>query len=116
MNRIKRFLATIVGGAWLLDEAKQANQKESEKEQEFSFVWYKRMVNNGKTHYTEPFRTKIKAKTRELAIEKCQNFAMNKMTLVIWNEADFDKSEISVMQKEFDKLANQMEVMFGKKE
>ena len=80
---------------------------------EFTFVWYKKMTIGQKTHYTQPFRTTISADTRELAIQKCQDFAMRKMTLVIVEEKNFDKDELLKMQKTFDKITKQFEKMIN---
>lgn len=76
-------------------------------ETEFTFIWYKKMQSGGKTHYTQPFRTKVKAKTREEAKDKVINFAMAKMTLQVIEEKDFDSTELMKLQKEFDKLNEQ---------
>ena len=76
-------------------------------ETEFTFIWYKKMQTGNKTHYTQPFRTKVKAKTREEAKDKVINFAMNKMTLQVIEEKDFNSTEMMKLQKEFDKLNEQ---------
>lgn len=73
-------------------------------ETEFTFIWYKKMQTGNKTHYTQPFRTKVKAKSREEAKGKVINFAMHKMTLQVIEEKDFDSTEIMKLQKEFDTL------------
>lgn len=83
---------------------------------EFTFIWYKKMVNGNKTHYTQPFRTKVKAKTREEAIKKVENFALQKMTLVVVEESKFTSNKINLMTKEFDKLNEQFEKMIKRKQ
>ena len=93
---------------------KRKNQIENtDDQQEFTFIWYKKMISGNKTHYTQPFRTKVKAKTREEAIKKCQDFAMQKMTLVVVEERNFNKNELAIMQQEFDKLTKQFERMIN---
>ena len=97
----------------LFKKKKQIENTEIEGEKEFTFIWYKKMINGSKTHYTQPFRTKVKAKTREIAVKKCQDFAMQKMTLVVVEESRFDKNELSMMQQEFDKLTKKFESMIN---
>lgn len=80
----------------------------------FSFIWYKKMVNGNKTHYTAPFRTKIRAKTREEAVAKLGEFAISKMKLVIVDEKDFSKEDISKMVNSFNKLNEQFEKILGR--
>lgn len=84
-------------------------QKPLDQETEFVFIWYKKLVNNGKTHFTAPFRTKVKAKTREEAVDNLTDFALQKMTLQIVEENDFNSSEIMKLQKEFEELNNKFQ-------
>ena len=93
---------------------KNKEKKQEDEGTKFTFVWYKKMVSGNKTHYTAPFRTKVTAKTRKEAIDKLTNFALQKMTLEIYEEKDFEGTEISKMQKTFDRLSDEMEKMFGK--
>jgi len=83
-------------------------ESEIDDEIEFSFIWYKKMVNGNKTHFTQPFRTKIKAKTREEARKKVTDFALQKMTLVVVDENKFNSSEISQITEQFEKLNEQI--------
>ena len=89
-------------------------EKKEDEGTEFTFIWYKKMVSGDKTHYTAPFRTKVKAKTRKEAVDKLTNFALQKMTLCILEEKDFEGTDIGKMQKTFDKLSDEMEKMFCK--
>ncbi len=78
--------------------------KKQEDLKEFSFIWYKQMKTGDATYYTKPFRTKIKAKTREEAKEKLTNYVMAGMKLMIWEEKDFKNADISKIQSDFDNL------------
>jgi len=91
----------------LFKSKKKIKNVKIEGEQEFTFIWYKKMITGNKTYYTQPFRTKVKAKTREDAKDRVINFAMHKMTLCVIEEKDFDSIEIMKLQKEFDKLNEQ---------
>ena len=86
-------------------------------EKEYTFIWYKKMdVSSGgklNVHYTQPYRTKVTAKTRNEAVKKCQDFAMSKMQLVVVDEEFFDKTKLgniqqmfSTFNKAFDSLIN----------
>lgn len=97
---------------WNLFKTKQPAQ--NVEETEFTFIWYKKMINGNTTHYTQPFRTKVKAKTREEAFEKLTKFCLSKMTLCVFEEKDFDSSEIISLQKTFNELNKQMEATFDK--
>ena len=94
----------------------EKNKKEEEsKGIEYSFIWYKRMkTKKGKTFFTQPFRTKVKAKNYDEAKEKVTNFALNKMQLVIVSEDRFDKTDLSKLEKGFDDLYKQMGSLFEK--
>ncbi len=73
-------------------------------EKEYCFIWYKKMINGDTTHYTQPFRTTVKARSREEAVAKVERFALKKMTLVIVDAGKFEKSELSKFQKTFEEL------------
>lgn len=81
---------------------------------EFVFIWYKKMQNGNTTHYTEPFRTSVKAKNREEAVEKLNQFALKKMTLCIHDEANFIKSDYSKIQQDFNYMNKAMKDMEDK--
>lgn len=92
---------------------KKNNQ--SSEETEFIFIWYKKMMNGNSTHYTAPFRTKVKAKTIEEAVNKLKTFALSKMTLCVVEEKDFNnKDELKNLQNTFDELSKKMESYFNK--
>lgn len=90
---------------------KRKNKEQSEKLIEYSFIWYKKMENGNTTHYTKPFRTKVKARNYEEAKEKVEKFALAKMKLVIMSEDGFDKSDLSDLNRSFDDLNKQYEKM-----
>jgi hypothetical protein len=83
-------------------------------EREYTFVWYKRMETKNKIHYTQPFRTKIVAKSREEAKEKLNQFILGKMTVVIIDGDKYDTSEINNINKTFEKAFKEMNTMFEK--
>lgn len=104
---------------WLFGKKKQKEQnggevKSDATEKEFSLIWYKKMQVGNKTHYTAPFRTKIKAKTRKEAVDKLTSFALNKMTLCVHEEKDFHNSDLSKMQQTFDRMSIEMDKFFNK--
>ena len=80
-------------------------------EKEFTFIWYKRMQSGNTTHYTQPFRTKIKARDRDEAKEKLGKFIMGKMSVVICDENDFKKSDYNSFNKHFEYLNQKMKDM-----
>lgn len=82
-----------------------------EGETEFSLIWYKRMYAGKRTHYTQPFRTRVKAKSYEEAKEKLASMVLSKMQLVITPEHDFDKTELFMVQSEFNKVNDAMREM-----
>lgn len=89
---------------------KKNSQVDDSTLKEFSFIWYKRLETDAKVVYTQPFRTKVKAKNHDEARKKMEEFALRKMQLVILSEGE-DKSEsdsLLKMQSDFDKLYNQM--------
>ena len=86
--------------------------KKSDDEIEFSFIWYKKLENGNKTYYTQPFRTKVKAKNYEEAKQKATDFALGKMQLVIVSEDSFDKTDLSKFEKFFDDTCKQMDELF----
>lgn len=81
---------------------------------EFVFIWYKKMQNGDKTHYTEPFRTVVKANNREEAVEQLTQFALKKMTLCIHDEANFIRSDYSKIQEDFHYMNRAMKDMENK--
>ena len=80
-------------------------------EKEFTFIWYKRMVSGDTTHYTQPFRTTIKAKNRDEAKEKLSKFVLGKMNLVICDEDSFKKSVFSSINRDFELVNRKMKDM-----
>lgn len=77
--------------------------------------WYKKVVGANSVYFTKPFRTKVKASTQKEAHKMVRDFAMRKMELVIVNEDNFDKDELSSldnrfreMQKTFDNANKKM--------
>lgn len=79
---------------------------------EYSFIWYKEMKSGNKTFYTQPFRTKVKAKSFEEAKEKATRFALDKMKLVIISENEYEKTDLSKLKKGFDEIHKIMDGMF----
>tara|TARA_S200002703_G_C3583170_1_gene179106 strand:- start:46 stop:381 length:336 start_codon:yes stop_codon:yes gene_type:complete len=94
---------------------KRKKKQNKDTDIEYSFIWYKRMeTRKGKTFFTQPFRTKVKAKNYDEAKEKVTQFALNKMKLVIVSEDKFDKTDLSKLEKGFDDLYKQMNSLFDK--
>ena len=83
-------------------------------EKEYTFIWYKTMETGGTTHYTKPFRTKVKAKSETEAREKLTKFVLGKMKLKMHLEQDYNKSDISRFQQIFDSFNDLMNKTFGK--
>lgn len=81
-------------------------------EREFTFIWYKKMQMGDTTYYTQPFRTKVRAKTRDDASKKVEDFALRKMTLVIREEKDYDSSDLNKINKQFDEINKNMNDVF----
>ncbi len=79
---------------------------------EYSFIWYKQMKVRDKVFYTQPFRTKVRAKNYKEAKEKATNFALGKMELVVVREKDFDKTKLSKLEKGFANMHKQMDELF----
>ena len=79
---------------------------------QYSFVWYKKMQANGQTFYTQPFRTKVSAKSYEEARNKVAQFALGKMKLVIVPEDSFGRTDLADFQKQFDDLNKKMNDLF----
>ena len=75
---------------------------------DFTFIWYKKLQNSNTTHYTEPFKTTIKAKNREEAVEVLTQFALKKMTLCIHDEENFRKSDYMKVQSSFYQMNKAM--------
>lgn len=86
---------------------------------EYSLIWYKKMQLRATTHYTRPYKTKVREKNLDEAKEKVCRFTLSKMTLQIFEEKDFDSSEIMIFQKKFEKLNTEfndaMEKVFNNK-
>jgi hypothetical protein len=87
-------------------------KKQEDEGIEYSFIWYKKLESGNKTFYTQPFRTKVKAKSFEEAKEKATKFALGKMKLVIVSEDGFDKTDLSKFEKGFDDIYKQMDELF----
>lgn len=83
-------------------------------EREYTFIWYKKMQTGDKTHYTQPFRTKVMAKSRDEAAEKVTNFALRKMTLVLREEKDYSSDDLNQINKQFDEVNKTMNDVFEK--
>ena len=91
--------------------------KKQEKEDtriEYTFIWYKKMKTGNKTFYTQPFRTKVKAKNFKEAKEKLTSCILGKMKLIIVSEDEYNKTDLSKFEKGFDDLYKQMDGLFGK--
>jgi hypothetical protein len=48
-------------------------KKQEDEGIEYSFIWYKKLESGNKTFYTQPFRTKVRAKSFEEAKEKIRD-------------------------------------------
>jgi len=89
------------------------NKDCSESETEYSFIWYKKMNVGGKTIFTQPFRTKVIAKSEAEAQVKVVNFALGKMELVVVPEKDYRGTELSNISNLFEELNAKMKKMFN---
>lgn len=87
-------------------------RKKKDEGVEYSFIWYKEMKNGNKIFYTQPFRTKVKAKSFEEAKEKATRFALDKMKLIIVSENEYEKTDLSKFEKGFDEIHKIMDRMF----
>lgn len=77
---------------------------------DFSFIWYKRLETDSKVVYTQPFRTKVRAKNSDEARKKVEEFALRKMQLIIINEGEdkLESDSLLKMKSDFDKMYNKM--------
>lgn len=91
--------------------SEKSNRKLADGDEEFVFIWYKKLKIGNKTHYTEPFRTKIIASDREEAVESLKKFALKRMVLCVHEESDFNNSEYSKIRDSFDEMNKNMEKM-----
>ena len=89
---------------------------ENNGEKEYTFIYYKKTkINDSTTHYTQPYRVKVKGKTKQEAVDKCINYAMHSMKLVVVEEKDYNKDELGRINTEFDNLNKRMNEIFNKK-
>lgn len=92
---------------------KRKKLAESENEQEYVFIWYKKMEVGNKTIFTQPFRTRVMAKSEEEAKNKVTNFALGKMKLVIVPEKDYRSTQLSNLSNLFEELNEKMKKIFN---
>lgn len=115
---MKKFFKSMFGWIFLkkLSDSNKVkgHRPPNDDEREFSFIWYKTMEAGNRLYYTQPFRTKVKAKSREEAAEKVKDFALRKMNLVIREEKDYNSSDINKINKQFDEINKSMNDVFGK--
>jgi len=90
------------------------DKKEKTPEKEFSFIWWKEIETQNKIFYTQPFRTKLNAKSIDEAKEKLINFVMGKMKLKIVLEEQFHESDLSKLNRSFEEINKEMENIFKK--
>lgn len=87
--------------------------KSNDREQEYTFIYYKKTkINDTTTHYTQPYRIKVKGKTRQEAVDKCINYAMHSMKLVVVDEKDYNKDELGRISNDFNNLNQRMNELF----
>lgn len=77
--------------------------------QEFTFVWYHKMVFGNKTMYSKPFRTKIQAVNYDEAKKKAIDFINVKTQLVIVDETNYPKTDLGEMERTFDSFNETMD-------
>jgi len=82
------------------------------KETEYTFVWFKKMQNGKRMHYTKPFRTKVTASSFEEAKKKVEEFAMSKMKLIVLSEDEYNRCDIRKFQEDLDKVFGDMDKIF----
>ncbi len=109
---MKKFFKSIFPFLFKKDNKVKGHRPPDDNEREYTFIWYKKMENGNSTYYTQPFRTKIKAKSREEAADKVKDFALRKMTLVIREEKDYDSSDLNKLNKQFDEVNKNMNDVF----
>lgn len=80
---------------------------------EFSFIWYKKLETPNRRIYTQPFRTKVRAKSYEEAKQKVVDFALGKMQLVVVPEENFKDTDLSKFERKFYAIYTEMDEMFG---
>lgn len=98
----------------MLNFFKKKNKPEEDGLIEYTFIWYKEMKNGNSTNYTAPFRTKVRAKTKQEAVDKVTEFALGKMKLVVFEEKDFKNTNVSKMQEYFNDVNKGLNQMFDK--
>ena len=73
------------------------------------------MINGSVTHYTQPFRTSVKATTYEEAYDKVAEIALQRMTLVIVNEVEFKRTHLHKLHINFIELNKKFNHLFKDK-
>lgn len=112
---MKKFFKSIFPFLFKKDDNKvKGHRPPDDNEREYTFIWYKTMQSGDTKYYTQPFRTKVKAKSREEASEKVKDFALRKMTLVIREKKDYDSSDLNKINKQFDEVNKTMDDVFKK--
>lgn len=86
------------------EESEPVAPTEIPEEKEFIFIWYKKMVNGNTTHYTQPFRVKMKARSHDEAVAKVERIALQRMKLIIVDEENFQKDHLGVLRNSFKDL------------
>jgi hypothetical protein len=87
----------------------QLNDKD---EKVYFLVWYKKIVNGDKTHYTQPFRTKVYAYNIGQAKERLEKAISKRMELVMVEENEYNTSDLRRMHSQFrgvDALMKEMD-------
>lgn len=70
-------------------------------EQEFTFIWYKKLQAGVTTFYTQKFKTKIKADNLEDAKAKLTKLVAERMKLCIFEESEFKNSDLNKIEDKF---------------
>lgn len=81
-------------------------------EQEFTFIWFKKMQVGKTTFYTQKFRQKVHAKNIKEAKEKLSAFVQAKMQLCIFEESKFKISDLNRIEDKFADVEKAIENLF----
>ena len=98
-------------GDWLVRNKPGASQQ---KDGEYTFVWYTEMETNGKTFFTQPFRTRIKAGNINEAKKELKKIVNSRMNIVIMTEDEYKKSPVSRLKDSINKLYDEIARAFKK--
>lgn len=112
------YLAIYFTLQWCITDKSEVKPIETTRvpeQKEYVFIWYKKLVNGTVTHYTQPFRTSVKAATYFEARDKVADIALQRMTLVIVDEAEFKRTHLFKLRNSFNELNKKFNHLFKDK-